>query len=395
MPGSSVWGRWNVFSGARSIVIGCCSIGVLVSNPGVGEDIVPKFLRGDINEDGIRTVGDIVPLLRALFIASSRDVLPCEDAADVDDDGRLTISDAISLLFYLYGGELSVAEPLAACGPDVGEDALGCASYAPCGNPPIKTNSMGITLVYVRSGSFMMGSPETELGRDFYPGRMKADETQHKVTISCGFYISNTEITQEAYLKVTGRNPSAFNKVTNGIDYGVNLKRPVDSVTWEDANRFCRLMGVMDSRRYRLPTEAEWEYCCRAGTGTRFWFGDALECDIGPLTCKLCQEIERFLRYCVGVTGSVASKEANEWGLYDMSGSVSEWCEDWFGPYPREEVTDPTGSPKGTHRVFRGLGFERLWAERSACRGYGEPNSAGVNNGFRIVESVCKTGLTP
>jgi formylglycine-generating enzyme required for sulfatase activity len=214
-------------------------------------------------------------------------------------------------------------------------------------------NDITMKLIFIRPGKFMMGSPDSEEGR-------KADEgPQHEVAISKPFYLGLTEVTQAQYEAVMGTNPSQFKGPTN----------PVEMVTWNEAADFCRKLSAKTRKAVRLPTEAEWEYACRAGTKTRYSFGDA-DTDLGD--------------YCWyhsnsgGTTHPVGQKKPNAWGLYDMHGNVMEWCADWYGNYPSGACTDPQGPASGTHRVKRGgsyfYGFSYFPAFfRCAGRIYGAP----------------------
>ena len=194
------------------------------------------------------------------------------------------------------------------------------------------TNSIGIKLVYIPAGSFTMGSPSNEQDRDNDEG------PQHKVTISRGFYMGIYEVTQAQYEAVMGTNPSDFK--------GDNL--PVETVSWNNAVEFCQKLSQKEGKAYRLPTEAEWEYACRAGSSTRFCFGDN---DSG---------LDDYAWYGHEKAGTkthpVGQKNSNDFGLYDMYGNVSEWCSDWYDTnyYSNSPEIDPKGPDKGTDRVVRG-----------------------------------------
>ncbi len=185
--------------------------------------------------------------------------------------------------------------------------------------------------VYVPPGTFLMGSPIWEDGRD-------DDETQHEVTLTRGFWISDHETTQAEYESVMGNNPSTFK--------GSQL--PVEMVSWRNAVAYCEQLTAQEraagritsDEAYRLPTESEWEYACRAGS-TGAYCGDL-------------EAIAWFFPFSSFTTADVKSLKPNNWGLYDMSGNVAEWCEDWYGAYPSGPVTDPTGPSSGQYRVFRG-----------------------------------------
>ncbi len=224
------------------------------------------------------------------------------------------------------------------------------------------TNSIGMELVYIPPGRFMMGSPETE------SGRFSDEGPRRSVTISRGFWMGRYPVTQAQYLAVTGGNPSRF----KGGD------RPVESVSWNDAAEFLEKLSEGEERNYRLPTEAEWEYAARAGTTTAYYFGD----DAGRLG-------DYAWHSGSSRTHPVGQKTPNAWGLYDMHGNVCEWCSDWYqDSYRGLPETDPTGPNTGTSRVLRG----GSWLNdpggcRSASRVRGAPGSrlSGGSLGFRLV----------
>ncbi len=226
--------------------------------------------------------------------------------------------------------------------------------------------------VWINPGTFTMGSPSTEWHR------FDDEGPQTRVTISPGFGMSKYETTQEEYLEVMGENPSYFTG---------DLKRPVEQVTWNDAANYCAKLTARERAagrlpagyEYRLPTEAEWEYACRAGTTTRFSFGDDLQyTNLGKYAW--------YDRNSMGQTHPVGVKAPNAWGLYDMHGSVFEWCLDWYGDYPGGSVTDPRGPSTGSHRVIRGGGWNHDgWNCRSTARSSDSPDSRCKKTGFRPV----------
>jgi len=198
------------------------------------------------------------------------------------------------------------------------------------------TNALGMEFVYIKPGSFQMGSPSYESNRD-------SDERQHRVTLSKGFYMQTTEVTQRQWHDVMGNNPSNFK--------GDSL--PVESVSWNDVQEFIRKVNARGEGTYRLPTEAEWEYGCRASTTTAFHYGNSLSSSQANFDGNY-----PYGGASKGVyrkkTVSVGSFGPNAWGLYDMHGNVWEWCEDWYGDYSSGSVTDPRGPSRGIYRVFRG-----------------------------------------
>lgn len=236
-------------------------------------------------------------------------------------------------------------------------------------------NSIGMKFVKIPKGTFTMGAPETELGF----GR---DEAQHEVTISKDFYLGVFEVTQSEYSKLMEKNPSQ-NRYPGRFDSVDTDELPVEQVSWEDAVEFCSRLSESpeekkESRLYRLPTEAEWEYACRAGSKTAYSFGDDPE---------LLPSHGWYAKNKYQSTREVGILPPNRWGLYDMHGNVAEWCSDWYAEYPKLPVTDPIGPSEGTFRILRGgsvLGAPATC--RSACR-YGLPpkDCFSANLGFRVV----------
>jgi formylglycine-generating enzyme required for sulfatase activity len=199
-----------------------------------------------------------------------------------------------------------------------------------------------------------MGSPNTEAAGD-----LTYDETQHTVTISRGFWMEKFPVTQGDYVALVGSNPSYFR---NGIGTITNeLTHPVERVAWTDATNYCAIRTQQERARgliptnyvYRLPTESEWEYSCRAGTTTAFYLGTGLHSG----QANFCGQFEydssigtivNTNGICLGITSPVGSYPANAWGLYDMIGNVDEWCQDWYGAYPAGIAVDPQGPATGS-----------------------------------------------
>lgn len=229
-----------------------------------------------------------------------------------------------------------------------------------------------LKLASIPAGKFMMGSPKGSVGAAFDESdRHRKDNVfQHEVTFTRSFLIGVTEVTQEQYIRVTGRNPGVFQ--------GANL--PVDNVSWNDAVKFCELLSVKTGKVVRLPTEAEWEYACRAGTTTRYYFGDDL--DHARLAEHAWFETNSDRR-----THPVGKKEPNSWGLHDMGGNVWEWCADRYkGPYEDKTVSDPRGAASGEMRVLRGGCWESgPLSARGTNRGGIVPTRATSRFGFRVV----------
>ena len=237
------------------------------------------------------------------------------------------------------------------------------------------TNSIGMKLVLIHPGSFTMGSPEEEIGR-------QEDELPHEVTISKAFYLGVYEVNQDEYEKVIGKNPSHFK----------GRMLPVEQVSWDDAVSFCKkLSDLADEqtvgRKYRLPSEAEWEYACRASSSSACCFGDTLE-SLG--------ESAWFKENAELKTHPVGLKKPNRWGSYDMHGNVNEWCKDPFNYYEPGAVTDPHGQRtavewKGTIRGGSSISFYSDYC-RSATRSDVYPRYRNGSCGFRVVLTTAATG---
>jgi len=226
------------------------------------------------------------------------------------------------------------------------------------------TNSLGMKFVLIPAGTFMMGSPPDEINR-------RDDENLHKVTISKPFSLQTTQVTQGQWKGVMGNNPSGFETCGDNC--------PVESVSWDDAQEFILKLNQMErTDKYRLPDKAEWEYACRAGSTTRYYFGDD-EAELGKYAW--------YSKNSVG-THPVGQKKPNAWGLYDMHGNVWEWCQDWYGEYTGS-VTDPKGPKSGEGRVLRGGSwFNNARGLRSAYRHRLGPGYRDDSIGFRIARDT-------
>ncbi len=252
---------------------------------------------------------------------------------------------------------------------------------------------LNLELVRIEPGTFLMGTPDKE-------ARGNADERQTQVTISRPYWIGKYEVTQAQYLALMGKNPSSFKGDTN---------RPVESITWFEATNFCGRLTARERQAerlpagyvYRLPTEAEWEYACRAGTTNRFSFGDdpnykslgnyAWYWENSYSTTRptggFWDATNAVIAGRYYATHPVGQKLPNPWGLYDMYGNVSEWCLDWYGlQLPGGHVTDPQGPSIAPLRVCRGGGWEEEGARcRSTSRDGGNPSISLGSRGFRVV----------
>jgi formylglycine-generating enzyme required for sulfatase activity len=233
------------------------------------------------------------------------------------------------------------------------------------------TNTIGMKFALISPGTFTMGSPQDEKERD-------SDERQHLVTLRKAFYIQTTEVTQDQWKKVMGKNPSHFQNCGDNC--------PVEMVSWNDAQRFIRELNQIEGTdKYRLPTEAEWEYTCRTGTTTTFYTGDCISTKQANYNGR--QPLNRCPKGTYRKNPTVIGAfPPNPWGLYLMHGNVWEWCQDWYGEYPSHHVTDPGGASSGDTRVLRGGSwFSPAKDLRSACRGRYDPNSCDDDIGFRLL----------
>ena len=236
----------------------------------------------------------------------------------------------------------------------------------------------GMTFKEIPAGTFVMGSPENEKDR-------KEIEHQHKVTITKAFYMQTTEVTQGQWTSVMGTEPwKGRLRVKEGPDYAATY------VNWSDAIAYCKRLSEKEGKTYRLPTEAEWEYACRAGTETRWSFGnDKNKLGDYAWIFSNTQDIDEKYAHQVGL------KKPNAFGLYDMHGNVYEWCHDYYGEdyYKQSPEKDPTGPASGDLRVTRGGSWNLYHSHltRSAFRralriaGTGDLNSYF---GFRLVREL-------
>ena len=274
-------------------------------------------------------------------------------------------------------------------------------------------NKVTMKLVQIPAGKFMMGSPETEKDRD-------KDEVQHEVTISKPFYMGVTHVTVDQFAAFVTDSGYKTDAEKDGWSVGFEVKdgkiivekmngcswrnpsfdqkgdHPVVQVSWNDAKAFCDWLSKKSGKTVVLPTEAQWEYACRAGTRTAYPWGDDPDDGRGWANCtdqslkkKLPNEPDKvkFFSWDDGFvfTSPVGSFKANAFGLYDMNGNTIQWCQDLYGDYEKGAATDPTGADTGPHRVLRGGGwFYDPYYCRSAYRNWVAPVSRASINGFRV-----------
>ena len=234
------------------------------------------------------------------------------------------------------------------------------------------TNSVGVKMVLIPPGEFLMGAPA---GNTDATDREKP---QHSVRITKPFCVGTTEVTQGQWKAVMGTTPwSSKTHGSTGVDY------PATYVSWYDACEFCRSLSDKENKTYQLPSEAEWEYACRAGTTTKYWFGD----DDSQLSNYAWYDKNAF-NIGLNYAHAVGTKQPNPWGLFDMYGNVWEWCDDWYDAnfYQQSGKYDPRGFASGSLRANRG-GY---WSNgpaycRSANRSSDSPDRRSEDLGFRVV----------
>jgi len=245
--------------------------------------------------------------------------------------------------------------------------------------------TLQLEMIWCEPGSFMMGSPESEVDRrlDWDNKPALQNEILHEVKLTNGFFLGKFEVTQKQWFVLLESKPSFFS--------GDNL--PVEQINWYEAIKFCEKLTELEKSKdripngwlYTLPTEAEWEYACRAGSTTVFAFGDDLSSEManfhGGFPYGNAKEAIHLIK-----TVPVGSYDSNNWGFFDMHGNVGEWCLDWSNLYKSGATIDPKGGISGSHRVKRGGGYNhRGHLLRSAARSRYRPNEAESGLGFRVV----------
>jgi formylglycine-generating enzyme required for sulfatase activity len=275
------------------------------------------------------------------------------------------------------------------------------------------TNDYGMKFNLIPSGTFVMGSPDGSGGIPSEPGRF-GDEVQHEVTLSRPFYMQHTEVTQQKWREVVLAAETGGYLAVGALDENPSVidfcgdHCPVENVSWEDVQEWIGALNQLEGRTgcneipnkcYRLPTEAEWEYAARADSATAFANGAitvrgaGFDPNLHAMGWYIYNDViyddnGKIKGYPSG-TKPVARKQSNTWGLYDMHGNVWEWCQDWYGGYGSDPVTDPQGPDSGTLRVLRGGSFNFAVQEcRSANRRFSIPDQKAANVGFRLVRSV-------
>ena len=274
-----------------------------------------QIQQGDVNNDGSVSIDDVAVLIDYLLTERPNQVNVA--AADIDNDGHVTIDDLASLIDILLRGpqyDIVIVDV---------------------------TSTVKVRMVRVAGGTYWMGSTD---------GNASQWETPvHKVTVP-DFTIGETEVTQELWQAVMGNNPSRFTG---------NLKRPVEGVNWNDCQQFITRLNAMTGKRFRLPSEAEWEFAARGGSKSKDY----------PYAGS--DDIDRVAWWGYNIKGGdctthpVGTLAPNELGILDMSGNVWEWCQDWFAPYDSQEQVNPSGPATGKSKVLRGGGWS---GESRYCR---------------------------
>lgn len=240
-------------------------------------------------------------------------------------------------------------------------------------------NKLGMDFVLIQPGGFMMGSHHQQM-------HAQRSEAMHMVTITKPFYMQANEVTLGQWWAVMGKK---FFGTRKGPENG-----PVVKVSYYGVQRFIKSLNKADMGTYRLPTEAEWEYCARAGSKTLYPWGDAISCK-HAMYANNDEKRDDCVRYfqrrglLSNAPAPVKSFPPNAWGLYDMSGNVWEWVSDWWGDYPKGHLTDPQGPESGTWRARRGGSwFGGSKPLRSANRNFAHPASKYSTLGFRLVKVI-------
>ena len=338
-----------------------------------------QWLLGDVDRDGRITFFDAVLVMFHAFSPSVP--LTVESAialGDVDGDGRVTVDDAWLIATYVVDpsdpavASVRIGQPIDASGMMVVGETRSFSLPVAEGYDPVS-----MEFLWIPPGKFQMGSPSTELGcTDDNDNLIHCSDEGpvHEVEISRGFWLGKYEVTQGEWWSVMRNSPSR-----DGISY---RRKPVESVSWDDVQEFIGKLNAADSGGYRLPSEAEWEYACRAGKQTRWSLGNEDGNDESLLHKYIL--IVRDLPS----TKAVGGKLPNRWGLYDMHSNVSEWVQDWYGEnyYNSSPRVDPQGPTSGSRRVFRG-GSNRgyLRNTRSAWRGHRRLGDRSHTIGVRLV----------
>ncbi len=293
-------------------------------------------LVGDVDGDGIVGIADVTMITDVLL---SHAETAWSMVCDVDGDGAVTISDVTWLIDMIMA-------PPSPQSQDVTLDV----------------NGVNITMVLVEGGTFTMGATP-----DQWPDHRRNEVPLHEVTLS-SYYISQTEVTQELWEAVMGFNPSQF---------AGDPQRPVEMVSLFDCARFVDKLTEITGRVFRMPTEAEWEYAARGGNRSQsFKYSGS----------NMAEDVAWYNGNADNTTHPVATKAPNELGIYDMSGNVLEWCQDWYASYDEGPCTNPVGPESGYENVYRGGSWNNDSVMcRNATRDMADPHTTSNMMGLRVV----------
>lgn len=300
-------------------------------------------IRGDVDDDGTVSIADVTVLIDLVLGASPA---ANEANADVDRDGSVGISDVTVLIDYILG-----------------------AIVFPPEEKEITVNNVSFIMTPVEGGTFMMGAT-AEQGND----GSERERPVHQVTLDT-YYIGQTEVTQELWMAVMDSNPSYFTGESN----------PVENVSWEDCQEFIAKLNLLTSKNFRLPTEAEWEFAARGGNarqGFKYAGSDNID-NVAWYSGNDSWQVRGTGAYG---THAVATRMPNELLLFDMSGNVHEWCQDWYGAYNTQDQINPTGPAAGTNRVYRGGSwYFDQWFCRVSFRNSVSPTYCSYGIGMRLA----------
>lgn len=318
-----------------------------------------------------------VATLACAFSANAQSVI----LGDVDNNGTINIADVTALIDYLLTNDASgISLANADCDGDgnigigdvtmVIDHLLGTVDLNPPETQTFTVNDVSFTMVTVEGGTFIMGAPDEDTEAD------DSEKPAHQVTLST-YSIGQTEVTQELWVAIMDDNPSYYCE-ENG--WGNDLTRPVEWISWNKCQEFIEKLNEVTGETFRLPTEAEWEFAARGGNKSKGYIYS------GSNTI----DYVAWYGFCFTYGPEpVATLTPNELGLYDMTGNVCEWCQDWYGDYSSDAQINPTGPETGYYRVHRGGGFDLFNYDcRVLNRSSLGPTDAYDDIGLRLVLSA-------